>query len=79
MDAEIVFYQKYEKGQICVDLSKTQLEVIRKALGLEIDFMNGSYTTFTDKTLKRFLEGETNPFNLIKVGQDFHEIKKIDE
>ena len=79
MNAEIIFYEKYGDGQICVDLSKTQLEVVRKALGLEIDFVNDSYTTFTDKALKTFLKGEINPFNLIKVGRKFQEIKRIDE
>lgn len=68
--AEIIFYG--DDNQFCLSLSKTQLNVVKKALGLEIDFIDeedSTITAFTDEALKRILKGEINPFELIKIKQ----------
>lgn len=65
--AEITVYTK-GGDTITLDLSKTQLFIVFKILG--IDFKPGGlYTCHSDQGLEEFLNMKTNPLRLIKKDQ----------
>lgn len=62
--AELCYY--YNGESYGIDLSDTQFAIVAKILGLEIT-PDGSVTCFSDETLKRFANMNSNPLKLKKI------------
>lgn len=60
--AELCYYLNGESN--CFSLSDIQFAVISKILGLKIDDENNTITCFSDETLAKFMDMNSNPLKL---------------